>query len=199
MINRFLAAAGRIRQASTPGRLGLRRLLTCIMILLLLFMVLGWGKRIYSGYAQELQARIELQESKYQKLRSLLAEVGLHRQEHQALSKFEADGLEPGMIQASSLTLAEAEFQNLVRDMAQEAGLSISSLSLLPREQLQGVHVLRLEISGQGGIKSLEGLLQGICEQKKFIFLREILINSPDAAGDRDLNLDCELVAWVGQ
>lgn len=179
------------------GRQGVRMLLVGVMVLLFLLAGLRWGLNAYHSYAQQLQQEIEVKETRYDNLARFIAEAEKYKQEHRALVQFQEDYLASRLIQASTPSLAEAQLQDLVNKMAEDAGLNVRSMRMRSREQANGVTLLRINISSRGKIEAIQEFLQQAAQQDQFLFVDEMEAGVINRREKRYFNFNAQLVAWT--
>ena len=71
---------------------------------------------------------------------------------------------------------AAAAMQQDVRERLVEAGMSISGSQIRPRQQDEGFDRLRLDLTAEGNIGSLEAALQALEEMRPLIFITELSV-----------------------
>ncbi|RQD78732.1 GspMb/PilO family protein, partial [Desulfonatronospira sp. MSAO_Bac3] len=155
---------------SMAGQSRSRLALLGVMLVLLILSMGRYGLSIYDGYQQGLQNDIQAEMTRLNSKGSLLADADKYRAEHAVVSEFENEYVASRLIQASTLSLAEAQFHNLVDDLANEAGLNVRSLRVMSRSTQGDITSLKIGVECRGEIEAIKDFLQKADSHDKFIF-----------------------------
>lgn len=77
-----------------------------------------------------------------------------------------------------------AAMQQEIRELMTGAGLSISASQILPQRKSEGFDRLRLDITAEGSIESLDAALSGLEAMRPLVFVEGLKLN-PERSGGR--------------
>lgn len=174
-----------------------RILLVAVMLVLLVIVAFRWGMDMYGSYTTNIQNQIDVQTTRYMSLSRLLSDADRYRQEHATLVRFKNEALDKGMITGSTPALAEAQLQNLVNTMAEEAGLIVLSMRMLPRTSQGEITNLRIGINCRGEISAVKEFLKRISSGEKYLFVDQVQIQMLNRRQYRYYNFNAEIIAWT--
>jgi len=182
---------------SMAGQSRSRLALLGVMLVLLVLSMGRYGLSIYDGYQQRIQNDIQAEMTRLNSMSSLLADAEKHRTGHAVVSEFENEYVASRLIQASTLSLAEAQFHNLVDDLATEAGLNVRSLRVMSRSTQGDITSLKIGVECRGEIEAIKNFLQKADSHDKFIFVENFETRIINRREDRHFNFNAELTAWT--
>ncbi len=185
------------RQGNTQGPNRTRILLAVLMGVLLLVVLVRSGLGIYHGYEQSMQNEIEAQMNRYNNMSRIMADAENYQQEHNTLVQFERDYIDDRLIHASSLSLAEAQFQNLINELAGESNLDVRSVRILSRTTHGDITNLKIGINCRGQIEAIKNFLHKASNHEKFIFIDEMEIRIISQREQRFFSFNAQLIAWT--
>ncbi len=168
-----------------------------IMLVLLILSLGRYGLSIYDGYEQRIQNDIQAEMTRLNSMSSVLADADKYRAEHAVVSEFENEYIASRLIQASTLSLAEAQFHNLVDDMATEAGLNVRSLRVMSRSTQGDITSLKIGVECRGEIEAIKDFLQKADNHDNFIFVENFETRIINRRETRHFNFNAELTAWT--
>ena len=176
---------------------GMRKLLIIVMMILLLAVIIRSGAGMYRSYEQSINNEIEIRLSELEQVNRLILDEQRYRDEHSALVLFEKEHVDSGLILTGRSTMAEVRFQNLISNLADNAGLSVQSLKVLPRTNLGSVTCLAITINCRGDILALKNFLIEASSHDKFIFVDQMDVRRISSTERQDFNFSAKLIAWI--
>ncbi len=174
-----------------------RMVLVTVMLVLLVIVAARWGMSMYERYTANLQNQIDVQTTRYMSLSRLLSDADRYHQEHATLVKFKDEALDKGMITGSTPAMAEAQLQNMVDTLAEEAGLSVLSMRMLPRTSQGEITNLKIGINCRGEIGAIKEFLKSISSGEKYLFVDQVQIQVLNRRQHRYYNFNAEIIAWT--
>lgn len=197
MINKLLSFLHSSGEGSFQKQNRVRILLLALMSVLMLMFAARFLVRVYDDYAQNIQNEIEMKTARYENLSRLMADEDRYRQEHETLLRFRSNFLDDRLIQASTSSRAETRLQNIIDELADQSGLNVLSLRMLPSTQQGDITNLKIEIKCRGEIGAIQDFLQSASNHDKFIFVDQINIRILNQRERRHYNFNAQLVAWT--
>ena len=182
---------------AAKGQSRSRLLLISLMTVLLLVVIARFVTGTYAGYQESLQNEIDAAMTRFESMSRLIAQDEKYRQEYEVITDFENQFVSSRMIQASTPSLAEAQFQNLISDMAEDAGLNVQSVRVLPRTTQGNITNLKIGINGRGQIEAIKQFLENASSSDKFIFVDEAEVRILNQREHRYFNFNAQLIAWT--
>jgi hypothetical protein len=179
------------------GKNRVRILLLALVAVLMFVVAVRFLAGVYHGYAANMQTEIDMNMIRYSSLSRLMADEEKYREEHATLVRFKREFLDSGLIQASTPALAEAQLQNMINDLAQQANLNVLSLRMLPRTQQGDITSLRIGINCRGEITAIKEFLELASTHDKFLFVDQVQIQILNQRERRYFNFNAQLVAWT--
>ncbi len=176
---------------------GTRKLLIIGMLILLLAVIIRSGTGMYSNYEQSINNQIEIRLSELEQMNRLVLDEQRYRDEHSALTLFEKEHVDSGLILTGRSTMAEVRFQNLISDLADNAGLNVQSLKVLPRTNTGPVTCLTIAINCLGDIEAIKNFLMETSNNDKFIFVDQMEVRRTSSTERKDFNFSAQLIAWI--
>lgn len=164
-----------------------------LSLLMLQFFRLGWGT--LSGYAQELEQRIEIREMEYRNLTRMISRGQEYERLAEEVRQFEERLAQERLVKAASPPLSEAMFQNIVNELADRHQITVVSLRMLPRAERDGVTLLRLGISGRAEIGALRDFLVAVEYDARMMFFEEVEVKLINQRERRYFNFNAQLAA----
>lgn len=172
-----------------------------VLIVIMLILLLIWSVRffwvIYYDFDREIDQSLEVNMTRYNSLVRLIADAERYQEESRVLASFKMNYLEPGMIQAATPALAEAQFQDLINSLAQDSSLTVQSMRVLPRTQEDGITSLNMGINARGEIQSIKEFLFGVEYHDKFIFVDQLEVRIINQRERRFFNFNIQVTAWT--
>ncbi|WP_291323417.1 type II secretion system protein GspM [Desulfonatronospira sp.] len=190
----FLKRSGSL---TAKGQSRTRLILISLMVLLMLIIMVRFLTGVYAGYQQSLQEEIDARMTRFESMSRLISQGEKYLQEYEVLTNFENHYISSRMIQASTPSLAEAQFQNLINDMAEEAGLNVQSVRVLPRTTQGNITNLKIGINGRGQIESIKNFLKHASGNDRFIFVDQLEIRILNHRERRYFDFNAQLIAWT--
>ncbi|WP_045215389.1 type II secretion system protein GspM [Desulfonatronovibrio magnus] len=175
----------------------IRILLIGVMAVLVLLVLARFLTGVYNSYAMNIQNDIDMKMTHYNSLIRVMANSERFQHEHNVLNSFRGDFLDAGLIRASTPALAEAQLQNLVNAIADEANINVLSMRMLPRTSQGDITNLKIGINTRGEIGAIRDFLRMAQENDKFLFVDQIQIQVMNQRERRYYNFNAEIVAWT--
>lgn len=91
------------------------------------------------------------------------------------------------LLQGPTPPLAASELQNLIKEMATEAGVETRSERILPPADRNGVQEIPIEISVAGGIRECVSLLAAIERSRKILTLQDVKVRVVATGQPKDI------------
>lgn len=147
-----------------------------------------------AGQRVELGETFEAKYSSLKKYESFIKGAKVTENELEA-ARAELGEMEAGVIMKKDTSLAFAEFQIKVQELAERAGISVLSVQPLRPVEHVGYLGLPLFIEGRAGIRELSAFLKSIDVKHEYIKLDDISVQSPSRrTGDgRKLRIKMQL------
>jgi len=194
---RHMSFLERFRPTILEGQSRTRIILVILMLILLLVMLVRFLTDLYAGYEKSLQNEIDIRLTEFNNMNRLIINGERYQKEHVALSTFENEYTDSRLIRASTPSLAEAQFQNLINDIAEESNLNVQSLRVLPRTNQGNITSLKIGINCRGEIQAIKNFLHKAENHDKFVFIDRMEIRIISQREQRYFNFNAQLIAWT--
>jgi predicted negative regulator of RcsB-dependent stress response len=197
MRQRPFASLKNILQKSIKTQTGQRKVLLLVAGVLLALVVFRTGWTEYSQYNQEVDQQIDMKKMEYQKLVKLVSKGDQFKELNKELNQFKNNVVDKRFIQAATPALAEAKFQNLVNQLAEENAVRVLSVRVLPRQEAQYFNILKIGINCRAEIGAIKDFLKKIRDKTLFVFFDELEIKRINRREERFFNFNAQLLAWT--
>jgi len=193
----YFGSLERFRPKILEGRSRTRTILILVMLVLLLATLVRFLTDLYAGYEKSLQNEVDIRMTQFNNMSRLIVDGERYQKEHAALSHFENEYIDSRLIRATTPSLAEAQFQNLINDMAKESNLNVQSLRVLPRTSQGNITSLKIGINCRGEIEAIKNFLHKAANHDKFVFIDQMEIRIISQREQRYFNFNAQLIAWT--
>lgn len=162
----------------------------------LLFIVVGrWGYGQWDEKTEALNERIELRELQLNKYTRIAENGENYAAVNRALLGLQDEVQKQRLFYAGTEALAQARFQNLVKDLAKNNAIDIRSTKIIPAHRQDGLGLLRLRIDAKAEIGAIRDFLLDLRVEDHYVFVSDLEIRTINSREDRYYYLTAELVA----
>lgn len=189
----------RLQSLNPSNEASRRSLLIGVAVVLGLLFALrtGWGW--YDSYRTHLEETIELKALQYEKLTRIAAGAKDYAELNKALQQFSQNLKMQRFIPGESQSLAEAQFQNIIKQTAVQNGINIRTMRTLPMTDKDGLKFTNISINARAEIGSIKKFLMAVRNHQKYIFCTEAEIKRISRREDRFFYFNCKLAALTQQ
>lgn len=153
--------------------------------------IYGWWDEKISGYNDRIELR-ELQLNKYARISK---NSDNYSAVNRALLGLQDDVQKQRLFHASTEALAQAKFQNLIKDLAKKNSIDIRSTKTISAHRQDDFALLRLRIDAKGEIGAIRDFLLDVRAENHYIFVSDLEIRTINSRERRYYYLTSELVA----
>lgn len=171
------------------------RLLMAVAAVLSVVVVVYYAYSFFSSASQELNAEIELKEAQYGKLTRTINNGGQLQELNKVLTRYRQELVDKRFVTGSTMPLAEARLQTLVKDMATKSNLNVTSSRILPLTVEGDLTFLNLLVNARGEIHAIRDFILAIQESPQLVFLRELEIKQISSREKRFYYINVRLAA----
>jgi hypothetical protein len=171
------------------------RVLVTTALVLALLQVIRFGWAAASGFAEDLDQRIEIREMEYRNLTRMASGGAEYERMTERILRFREGLVRERFVAAATPALAEAMFQNILNDLVERHQITVVSLRMLPRLERDGVVLLRLGINARGEIGAIRDFLAAVEHNPRMLFCEEVEIRHISRQERRFFNFNAQLAA----
>ena len=153
--------------------------------------IYGWWDEKISDYNDRIELR-ELQLNKYARISK---NSDNYSAVNRALHDLQDDVQKQRLFHAGTEALAQAKFQNLVKNLAKKNRIDIRSTKIISAHRQDDFALLRLRIDAKGEIGAIRDFLLDVRAENHYIFVSDLEIRTINSRERRYYYLTSELVA----
>ena len=172
-----------------------KQFLIPIAVLLLLIVVGRWGYGQWNEKIESINEKIELRELQLDKYTRVVANSENYAAVNRVLLNLQDDVQKRRLFHARTEALAQARFQNLVKDLAKKNNIDVRSTKIIAEHGQGDISLLRLRIDAKAEAGAIRDFLLDLRAEKHYIFVADLEIRIINSREVRYYYLSVELVA----
>lgn len=182
-------------QASSAPNPERTRLLLAVAGMLAVLTVVYYAWSFYDGLSTDLNDSIELKTTQHAKLTRMINNSDQLLELNRVLKIYKQDLENKRFVTGSTMPLAEAQFQNIVKEAAEKCDLNVTSSRTLPIKVDKGLTFMNLNVNARGSIHAIRDFILAIQESPQIVFFDELEIKQINTREKRFFYLQARLTA----
>ena len=158
----------KIRQHILSG--GTNRYLIPVAVVLAMLVVGRSGYNYWQQQLSQLDQSIAVHQMQLDKYRRIMENSARYEAANRALKTLQMQVRTQRFIAGETTTLAQAKFQNLIKQLALQHKIDIRSTKVLPVQEKDGLVLLRLRVDGKAEIANIERFLLALHGNSHYLF-----------------------------
>ncbi|GEM_PF-6878302 len=177
------------------GSTGLNRYLIPVAIVLALLVGVRSGYNYWHQQLDDINQSIAVHQMQLDKYRRIIKNSARYEAANRALKTLQIKTRTQRFIDGGTTTLAQAKFQNLVKQLALQHKIDIRSTKVLPVQKKDGLVLLRLRVDGKAEIANIEHFLLALYSNNHYLFTPQLEIRVISSREKRFYYLTVEIAA----
>jgi hypothetical protein len=171
-----------------------KKILIMVAACLAVFIAFRALYQLYENYSQSLQTRVETLQLKYENLQRLMKNRDPLSKLNTSLKSFHASLAQNSFIPGSTSSLAQAQFQKIVKEMAEQNNINIRVTKMLDMSDFNQYKLVRMQISARSEIGSINNFIQSLRSNPRYVFIQELEIKRINNRENRFYYINAQLI-----